>query len=113
LDSSRSGGGTKISSLLQTYIWSARNDLAAAWFIAGNFVGATGAGATHHQAAAGEAKTHLGCFWAGAGSAKALILLAANVFITSYQTAAAGFIAGNFVVATHMGTSDTCAFNRI
>ena len=103
------GGGAPGARLIEAGVGGAGDHLAGARFIAGHLGGAAGAGAAHHLGTVGDAEAHLGRLGSGAGSAEAVVLLAAHVLVAGDEPAGARFIAGHVLAAAHVGAGDARA----
>ena len=99
----------EVPCLLKAGVGRAGYDLAGAGLITGDIGGAASVGTADDLGPIGDAEAHLGGLWLGLAAAEIGVLLAADVFITSYHAAAAGLITGDMLAAAHMGASDARA----
>ena len=95
--------GAILTGLFKAGVRGAGHHLASTGFISGDIAGTPGVGATDHNRAVGDAETNLRSLRGGLSATKAIVLLAADVFIAGDQAATAGFITGDVLTAAHMG----------
>ena len=99
-------GAAMLACLLKTCIGRAGDGFAGAGLITGHTLGATGAGATHHLIAVGDAEANLGSFGFGVTTAELIDLLGADVLITRNAMAGTELIAGDGGGTTHQGAGN-------